>query len=152
MKISFWWQNSTDFVTRKRLVGWLLLAREGDDALVQPQALTAPWRPEPLCDAAAEGRLPDLRRGAEGDARWEWCNFWIKIFGSYFKKTFLSQNFDWIWDGFGTPLWATVIFHGKSGSRKNGSSYEDHLSLTGQKFACWGHQVPKCVHHNLSGW
>jgi len=47
---------------RKRLVGWLLLAREGDDALVQPQALTAPWRPEPLCDAAAEGRLPDLRR------------------------------------------------------------------------------------------
>ena len=45
-------------------MGWLLLAREGDDALVQPQALgPAPWRPEPLCDAAAEGRLPDLRCG-----------------------------------------------------------------------------------------
>eukprot|EP00438_Fugacium_kawagutii_P021276 Skav220197 [mRNA] locus=scaffold1074:390723:396445:- [translate_table: standard] len=51
---------------RKKLLGWLLLARDGEARegvapLVQPRC-RKPWRPEPLCDAAAEGRLSDLRR------------------------------------------------------------------------------------------
>lgn len=56
------WQWRQCLEPRKRLVGWLLLARH-DAALVQPQGDRAPpWRPQPLCDAAAEGRLPDVRR------------------------------------------------------------------------------------------
>ena len=52
---------------RKKLLGWILLAREGSDALVQPQGTIDKWHPEPLCDAAMEGRLFDLRWGGGDD-------------------------------------------------------------------------------------
>ena len=56
---------------RKKLLGWILLAREGE-VLVKPRhGSQEKWHPEALCDAAMEGRLFDLR--------WGW--FWVDFFG-----------------------------------------------------------------------
>ncbi|CAJ1379427.1 unnamed protein product, partial [Effrenium voratum] len=46
---------------RTALRGWVLLEHPDLGPLVCPQNPSLAWRPRPLCDAAAEGRLEDLR-------------------------------------------------------------------------------------------
>jgi len=55
------WQWRQCLEPRKKLLGWILLAREGE-VLVKPHGSLEQWHPEALCDAAMEGRLFDLRR------------------------------------------------------------------------------------------
>ena len=69
-------QSQPSNVSRTMLQGWLLLEHPQLGLLARPQRADGAWRPGPLCDAAAEGRLEDLRPvgGLGWPQKWEFSS------------------------------------------------------------------------------